>query len=76
MNRYHKNLRTEQLNFQFLDMLKSCIKGIREQVNLIKQFLDTRKKELIQENRLVHNIYNKKSFKHKNLNLNLIQDNV
>lgn len=62
MNRYDKNLRTEELNFQFLDMLKSCIKGIREQVILIKQFLNTRKKELIQENRLVHNIYNKKSF--------------
>lgn len=53
MNRYDKNLRTEELNFQFLDMLKSCIKGIREQVILIKQFLNTRKKELIQENRLV-----------------------
>lgn len=62
MNRYHKNLRNEELNLQFLDMLKSCIKGIREQVNLIKHFLNTRKKELIQENRLVHNIYNKKSF--------------
>lgn len=63
MNRYDKNLRTEQLNFEFLDMLKFCIKGIQEQVNLIKQFLDTRKKELIQENRLVHNIYNKKRVK-------------
>ncbi|XP_043598637.1 IQ domain-containing protein H-like isoform X3 [Bombus pyrosoma] len=51
MNRHHKLLQTEEIYTELIDLIKSAVKGIQEQVTPIKQFLGDRRKEIIKLSR-------------------------
>lgn len=59
MNQHEELLQTDELYHEFIDVIKSAIKAMQQQVYPIKKFLASRKKEVIRQSRLVCNFYNK-----------------
>ncbi|XP_017752643.1 PREDICTED: uncharacterized protein LOC108545497 [Eufriesea mexicana] len=49
MNHHHELLQTEELYYEFIDVIKSAIKAMQQQVYPIKKFLANRKKEIIKQ---------------------------
>ncbi|XP_076765658.1 IQ motif-containing protein H [Xylocopa sonorina] len=49
MNRHHKLLQNEELYSQSVDMIKSSIRGMQQEINPIKKFLGDRRKEIVKQ---------------------------
>lgn len=58
MNRHHKLLQTEELYSEFINMIKSGIRGLQAEIKPIQKFVGDRKRDITRLSRLVRNKQN------------------